>query len=232
MRTKCKVKVVLNAFPRILNSLRKERGVSQKEAAKNLGVSQALLSHYEKGIRECGLDFVVRAADYYGVSCDYLLGRTPDKTGAILTVEDIPESGSEEEERTDVLAVLNKKLVLNSVHILFDLLQKCNHKQLTVEASAFLNMAVYTLFRQLYQANAKNPKTMFSVPTYLYMPLTSGCMEVAAAKFGRLANGHYVDGIEGLSDAPLILADELSKEYPLFASSLLNLLKNAETRIL
>ena len=223
---------MINAFPRILTSLRKERGVSQKEAAAHLEISQALLSHYEKGIRECGLDFVVRAADYYGVSCDYLLGRTPDKTGAILTVDDIPETDEGQEVRSDVMTVLNKKLVLNSVHILFDLLQKCNHKQLTVEASAFLNMAVYILFRQLYQANAKNPKALFSVPTYLFMPLTSGCMEVAAAKFGRLANGHYVDGIEGLSDAPLILADELTREYPLFASSLLNLLKNAEARIL
>ena len=64
-------------FSRILALLRKERGYSQKKAAADLGISQALLSHYEKGIRECGLDFVVRAADYYQVSCDYLLGRTP-----------------------------------------------------------------------------------------------------------------------------------------------------------
>ncbi len=42
-------------FPRIITLLRKERGLSQKSAAEQLGVSQALLSHYEKGIRECGL---------------------------------------------------------------------------------------------------------------------------------------------------------------------------------
>lgn len=60
-------------FPRILTLLRKEQGISQKKAAADLGISQALLSHYEKGIRECGLDFIVRTADYYGVSCDYLL---------------------------------------------------------------------------------------------------------------------------------------------------------------
>ena len=41
-----------------LSSLRKEKGLSQKEAAAGLGVSQALLSHYENGIRECGLDFL------------------------------------------------------------------------------------------------------------------------------------------------------------------------------
>ena len=68
-----------NDFPRILTLLRKERGFSQKKAAADLGISQALLSHYEKGVRECGLDFLVRAAAYYGVSCDYLLGRTPHR---------------------------------------------------------------------------------------------------------------------------------------------------------
>ena len=78
-------------FPRILTLLRKEKGISQKTAAGDLGISQALLSHYEKGIRECGLDFLVRTADYYGVSCDYLLGRSPDRSGTTLTVEDIPE---------------------------------------------------------------------------------------------------------------------------------------------
>ena len=78
-------------FSRIMTLLRKEQGYSQKKVAEELGVSQALLSHYEKGIRECGLDFVVRAADFYNVSCDYLLGRTPDRSGATLTVEDIPE---------------------------------------------------------------------------------------------------------------------------------------------
>ena len=78
-------------FPRIITLLRKERGLSQKKAAEALGISQALLSHYEKGIRECGLDFVVRAADFYNVSSDYLLGRTPDRTGATITVEEIPE---------------------------------------------------------------------------------------------------------------------------------------------
>ena len=51
-------------FNRIIKLLRKERGITQKQAAEDLGVSQALLSHYEKGIRECGLDFVVRVADY------------------------------------------------------------------------------------------------------------------------------------------------------------------------
>lgn len=70
------------SFPVILSELRKERGLSQKDAASSLGISQALLSHYEKGIRECGHSFLIKAADYYGVTCDYLLGRSADRTGS------------------------------------------------------------------------------------------------------------------------------------------------------
>ena len=70
-----------NDFPRLISLLRKERGISQKDAAKSLGISQALLSHYENGAREPGLDFVCRACEYYGVSADYLLGRTDEPGG-------------------------------------------------------------------------------------------------------------------------------------------------------
>ncbi len=65
-----------SSFSKRITGLRRERGLSQKAVAQSLGISQALLSHYEKGIRECGHDFLIRAADYFGVSCDYLLGRT------------------------------------------------------------------------------------------------------------------------------------------------------------
>lgn len=64
-----------------LSDLRKEKNLSQKEAASCLGVSQALLSHYEKGIRECGLEFLRRACDYYDVTADYLLGLTDSRNG-------------------------------------------------------------------------------------------------------------------------------------------------------
>lgn len=69
------------AFSNRITALRKERGLSQKEVAMSLGVSQALLSHYEKGVRECGLEFVVRCAEYFGVTTDYLLGKEDSKYG-------------------------------------------------------------------------------------------------------------------------------------------------------
>ena len=50
-----------NNFAQMITILRNQRGLSQKVAAQKLGISQGLLSHYEKGIRECGLDFVIKA---------------------------------------------------------------------------------------------------------------------------------------------------------------------------
>lgn len=66
-------------FPVIISKLRKSKGLSQKQAAKDLQISQALLSHYERGIRECGLDFVIKAAKYYNVSADYILGLSSEQ---------------------------------------------------------------------------------------------------------------------------------------------------------
>ncbi len=68
-------------FASILTKLRKERGISQKAAAADLGISQALLSHYEKGIRECGLGFLIRCCKYYGVTADYMLGISESRSG-------------------------------------------------------------------------------------------------------------------------------------------------------
>lgn len=225
------------AFPRILTLLRKERGASQKKVAGDLQISQALLSHYEKGIRECGLDFVVRVADYYGVSCDYLLGRTADKSGTMIAVEEIPEQDPAIQDKRmqagGVLPTLNKKLIINSLQIIFDLLQKCNNKALTVEVSNCLIQMTYVVFRQIYAANPKNPKAMFSTADCLYMSAAIASAGTSAAKAGALARGHAVEGEPGVESKrlPAILPDDLTARYPLFANSLLNLLHTAEKNL-
>ena len=63
------------SFAETLLALRQGRNLSQRTVAADLGISQPLLSHYEKGTREPGLSFVCRVCDYYGVTADYLLGR-------------------------------------------------------------------------------------------------------------------------------------------------------------
>lgn len=213
------------AFPRVLTLLRKERGISQKQAAADLMISQALLSHYEKGIRECGLDFVVRVADYYGVSCDYLLGRAADKSGTMIAVEEIPEQDPSIQDKRmqagGVLPTLNKKLLVNSLQVIFDLLQKSRSKALTAEVSNCLIQTVYMLFREIYSADPRNPKAMFSVDGYLYRAAAFSSAMQSVARTGELAR-------EAADELPAILPDDLTAQYPMFANSLLNLLHQAE----
>lgn len=223
-------------FPRILTLLRKEKAISQKAAAAELGISQALLSHYEKGIRECGLDFLVRCADFYGVSCDYMLGRTPDRQGSTLTVEDIPEpdsGGKENRSIGSVLPVLNKKLIANSMNILFDLLTRAENKWLTGEVSAFLMLAVYRMFRVVYSAEPKNQDAMFGVPPEVAGPYADAAMQISHANAASVASGRPVPGMEAVkeTDGLAVTTELLAQNYPQFSSSLFNLIQHAEARI-
>lgn len=67
-------------FSRCLSLLRQEKGISSARPQRILGISQALLSHYENGVREPGLAFVTKACNYYNVVGGFLLGRTLSRT--------------------------------------------------------------------------------------------------------------------------------------------------------
>ncbi len=220
-------------FPRILTLLRKERGISQKQAAVELKISQALLSHYEKGIRECGLDFVVRTADFYNVSCDYLLGRSPVRTGAKLSFDDIPEpdaKGKENTLRGSILPTLNKKLIFNTLNIIFDILQNVNNKELTTEISSFLNLSVYRIFRVLYGINSKNEQTLFTVAPLVSSPKSLAAMAICEAN-AIVCTHEVIPQDSDIYDKLHMSTETLQHEYPLFTTSLLNLIKNSEAII-
>lgn len=70
----------LEEFGKRIISLREKSGKSQEEISANLGITQQTLSRYEKGQRQASLDFVVRAAQYFNVSADYLLGLSDVKS--------------------------------------------------------------------------------------------------------------------------------------------------------
>lgn len=223
-----------NDFPRIITLLRKEKGLSQKKAATDLNISQALLSHYEKGIRECGLDFIIKLSDYYNVSCDYLLGKTPNKNGVTFSVEDIPDSSQDKDNKFkgSVLPTLNKKLIINSISIIFDLIQKCNNKALIGEVSSYLMLCVYYVFRILYSANTKNPQGLFKIPSTSYEALSSASLCLSRLNITHSIKHHEKNSssYNNIKKMPLS-PDIISKDYPLYASSLYNLLQNSETFI-
>lgn len=62
-------------FPNIRN-LREDNDYKQKELAEVLNVSQNTYSQYENGVIELTAENLIKLADFYDVSVDYLLGRT------------------------------------------------------------------------------------------------------------------------------------------------------------
>ena len=59
-----------------LKQIRKEKGISQLKLAIELNTNQNTISRYETGEREPGINELIRIADYFNVSIDYLLERT------------------------------------------------------------------------------------------------------------------------------------------------------------
>ena len=217
-------------FSRVITLLRKEKNISQKQAAAELGISQALLSHYENGIRECGLGFLVKCADFYGVSCDYLVGRSADRDGTTLSVDEIPEPDMGGKENVmgsaGVLPVLNKKLIANSLNVLFDQMARTGNRRLITAASEFLMLAVYRMFRLVYSANPKNQQNLFSLPRVLSSRYADAVMQLREADIAALVDSGELD-----QNVDPLTTQRMSELYPLFSTSLLSLVKNAESAV-
>lgn len=220
-------------FPRIIALQRKERQISQKQAAADLGISQALLSHYEKGIRECGLDFLVKIADYYGVSCDYLLGRTPEPEGRTISIEDIPDDDGNNSMPSPEVVAFNRKIINNSISMLFSLAQKANSITLIKEISSYLMLNVYKLFRIVYNANPRNDQKLFSVPKVVANDDASAIVSMNEANIKAASSGIPIGDNDYVKDPDVLYLTTaiLSQTYPEYSSSLLNLVKISEDSI-
>lgn len=103
-------------FAVMLSDLRRERGISQKKAAGDLEISQALLSHYENGVREPKFEFVDKVCTYYGVSADYILGRQRSDAVVIPCESEISRKVAEAAlELTEILDSIENESVLQAI---------------------------------------------------------------------------------------------------------------------
>ena len=223
-------------FPRVLTLLRKEKQINQKNASEALGITQSLLSHYEKGKRECGLDFVVKCAVFYNVSCDYLLGVSPQRDGGKITAEELPDviaSSKNNVMKGSILPMLNKKLITNSLHIIFDLLLKTDDKKLTVELSTYLMLSVYDSFRILYGGNPQNQSNLFSISEALYQGYSDAEQSICKAKLMAMTKGSDPKHLDPIQHKEMLKmsTQQLSEDYQTSAQSLFNLIQNIESKM-
>ena len=217
-------------FPRTLSLLRQEKGVSQRTAANALGISQALLSHYENGIREPGLSFVVKACDYYGVSSDFLLGRTLSRDGTTIAAEELYDLSDEKGNslKGSVLAMLSKKLLVNSIGALFDLLSKTGSRDAIQAAANYLSTAVYQIYRRLYQTSPSYNPDFFSVsPRHFQAGLADADMKCDLAELEDALAVH----IKEKGSMPDMSHEALTQNHPVLYQSLYQLIHSAGERI-
>ena len=66
----------MNKFCGRLRELRRERGLTQKELASAVGTTEDCIFFWEKGRSEPSIDEILLLSEFFGVSTDYLLGRT------------------------------------------------------------------------------------------------------------------------------------------------------------
>ena len=212
-------------FSRTLSLLRQERGVSQRKAAADLGVSQALLSHYENGIREPGLNFVTRACDYYNVSADFMLGRTLSRDGAIIVSEDLYDASQEKGSlKGSILATLQKKLVVNTACLLFDVLGAMGDRKAITAAGNYLSDALYQLLRLLYRAAGGNESYFAAAKADLDSGKLTADMMLARARYAEA-----LDSFEG--EFPNMSDQALAEKYPGLAQSMAQVLHGADERV-
>lgn len=210
-------------FSRTLALLRREKKISQRTAAGDLGVSQALLSHYENGLREPGLSFVVRAADYYGVSCDYLLGRSMARDGSAVPAE-----------RMDAQAdtMREKNRIELAVSLLLELAEQMGSTQLPREVEAYLSVVVYKIYRYLYMADPTSVEAVFRTSREQFEYLCDARMKEHELRIRTAARGEAGFGLaEETLHRVAISPNELSKRYPEVSGALLTVLQQVSDSI-
>lgn len=216
---------MVSDFPRTLSLLRQERKISQRKAAADLGISQALLSHYENGAREPGLRFVVKAADYYGVSADFLLGRTMARDGGAILAEDLTDSSTDKDNvlRGSAAAMLSKKLLVNALSLLYEQLGR-ESRTLVRTVSDYFNLSFYKAYRLLYAMDESGSKKAFAAAQSVFSELCDAELKKCEAVLRRLA----AEGEDATLDMSL---EHASANWPRLAPSLLSLLHGVDEKI-
>ena len=209
-------------FSRTLSLLRQEKGISQRKAAAALGISQALLSHYENGIREPGLAFVTRVCDFYHVSADFLLGRSASRDGSMIDSEELYDGSAEKGSlRGSIMATLQKKLAVNTTGLLFYLLGRTNSLEAITAAGDCIGATLYDLLRRLYRNSGGN-EDLFATDA---VDFDGGAVDAALLR-GRAA---YMKALAQAEELPPLNSDALTA-LPGIGQSTAQVIHNVDER--
>lgn len=210
-------------FSKNLRLLRQENQLTQTTASAALGISQALLSHYENDMREPGLAFINRVCDYYHVSADYLLGRT----GVREPVSEEAAPAAENAEGS-VKSSARSSAVCDSTAILFDLLEQLPNDKAADAAQQYMGAAIYRLYRALSNASPDSSKVLLATENLDFVH--SACNADLI-----LDEIEYTQALSELKDVkgafPTCNYGALKEKYPALYQSLFRLVYEGNQRV-
>ncbi|MGE4486108.1 MAG: helix-turn-helix domain-containing protein [Oscillospiraceae bacterium] len=209
-------------FSSVFSKLRHEKGISQREAASDLGVSQALLSHYEKGVREPRLEFVARACSYYGVSADYLLGRTNVRENPCTKDFGIPKPV---DGNFSVWEDQNVSCLMNVLPATLEMLFYACGRESVDKGSLYIRTAVYKLFRYIEIIGALPDEDVGTVPDCQFRALCDAAMCIAESEFASEIESTAKEG--AIKKYYLDLEASMPQVYMKF----INMMKQADSEI-
>ena len=135
-----------------LSELRKEKGVKQDEIAELLNVKRATIANYETGKRAPDYETIIKLADYYGVSCDYILRGVTSEFANIHSTTGLSGRAIE------ILKDMNEIEDIDFLNLINYLIEETNFKKYDEESYKIEQSLIYKLIQYLFYASPKNNK--------------------------------------------------------------------------
>ena len=164
------------------------------------------------------------AVIFYGNAGSYDLNREIVPIGEKTAEELVDASEGKESLKGSIQAKLQKKLVVNTASVLFDLLGQVGSGEAVGQAGAYLSSALYQLFRQLYRSAGGN-EGYFSTDSRLFD------MDVLAADM-TLARIRYANALEAYQgEYPAVDDQSLAESYQGLAQAVAQVFHNTDERV-
>ncbi len=142
MKNKIEEKQMCEEVGKRLSELRKINNLTQRQAAEHLGISQSNMSQLETDVRKISIYSIKKLLELYNSSYESVLG----------------ELGRNETE-----AFLKPEKSLSSIDLLLSVCEQAGSEDLNIAVSAYINMCVYIILREIYESNPRNTGAVFSL---------------------------------------------------------------------
>ena len=206
-----------------LKKLRKNKHLTQGELASFLGISASAVGMYEQSRRSPSISDISAIAKFFGVTTDYLLGRTVQRNFTADPFEAAEKEVVINTEKGSMINKINRSLLMNTTSVIYDLLAKIGNKHLTNAVSNYLMSAEYVIFRTIYNSEKNNSQTMFSLDKNRYRNLTDASMILDLEIINELIENDKLT----LTLSPDVISVCFEKDAP----SLFNLIQYSERNI-